>query len=249
MAADHLHDPAVAHLREAAAAPLGGRGHAQHAQLGQAVDHRARDVGVAVDRGGVDVRRRRTARTAATAASTAGPLGLGQLGVGEERRRRGTRRGTGPWRIRSPRRSGPAAPPPGGSAWPAAPRRSRVRSGCSGAEVVVAMAVPPVSPLGDRTEGATIVAGPPRNSRPGRLEKKTPAGSNLVRRTAARFRTGRPGERLHGRTRNPASWPTQNAMTVAEADHQQGHRTLVLQMRDHVREAVVVQETDGTSTR
>ena len=84
VAADHLHDPAIAHLREPAAAELDGRGHAQHAELGQALDHRGRDVGLAVDRGGVDVRVGERADRGHRLLDRR-PLGLGQLGIGEER--------------------------------------------------------------------------------------------------------------------------------------------------------------------
>ena len=84
MAADHLHDPAVAHLREPPAAPLRGRGHAQHAELGQPVDDRARDVGLAVDRGGVDLASRRT-RAPRRRPPRPSAARLGQLGVGKER--------------------------------------------------------------------------------------------------------------------------------------------------------------------
>ncbi len=84
MAADHFHDPAIAHLREAPAAPFRGRGHPQHAQLGQPVDDGTGNVGVAVDRRGVDVRVGELAYRGDRLLDRR-PLALGQLGVREER--------------------------------------------------------------------------------------------------------------------------------------------------------------------
>ena len=79
VAADHLHDPAVARLREPPAAELDRRRHPEHAEPAEAVDDRLGDLGVAVDRVGVD------ARLGECLDLGDGPidrraLGLGQLG-------------------------------------------------------------------------------------------------------------------------------------------------------------------------
>ena len=58
VAADHLHDLAVSLLAESAAAKLHRGGHPEHAQLRQTVNHRPRNIGLAVDLRGVDVRLR-----------------------------------------------------------------------------------------------------------------------------------------------------------------------------------------------
>src|ERR1043165_1945913 len=55
MAADDLQDLGIAELREAAAAELRGRRHAENAEARKSVDDVARDVGIAIDGGGVDV--------------------------------------------------------------------------------------------------------------------------------------------------------------------------------------------------
>src|SRR5262249_55872751 len=59
--ADHLHDLAVTHLREAAAAVLRRRRHAQHADPRQPVDDGTRNVGVAVNGRRVDLLRHEVA--------------------------------------------------------------------------------------------------------------------------------------------------------------------------------------------
>ncbi len=98
MAADHFHDPAIAHLRESLASPfLGGR-HAQHAKLRQAIDHGTRNIGVAVDGRGVDMSigeftHGRDGRVDSIA------LVDGKLGIREERTCHGIRPERGPWRI------------------------------------------------------------------------------------------------------------------------------------------------------
>ncbi len=123
--ADHFQQPAVTHLREPAAAELGRRRHAEHAEVRQAVDDLARDVGLAIDPRGIEM-----------LVAEAFELGdrlfhLGPL-VGREAADTGTpnRRRTGPRTTPSPRRFSAAAtravPRPAAFA----PRAGR-RSGCS----------------------------------------------------------------------------------------------------------------------
>jgi hypothetical protein len=52
---DHFQQAAVAHLREPAAAELGGRRHAEYAECGEPVDDLARDIGLAIDARGVEM--------------------------------------------------------------------------------------------------------------------------------------------------------------------------------------------------
>ena len=84
MAADDFHDPAVTHLREATAPELHGCGHAEDPELGQSLDHRGRDIRLAIDGGGVNVgvRERLDLRDRLLDSR---PFVLGQVGVGEER--------------------------------------------------------------------------------------------------------------------------------------------------------------------
>ncbi len=55
MSPDNLHDLAITLLREFLSAEFRRRGHPQHADFRQTVDHLARDVGIAVDRGSIDL--------------------------------------------------------------------------------------------------------------------------------------------------------------------------------------------------
>ena len=104
MAADHLHDPAIARLREPPPAELHRRRHPEHAQLRQAVDRRS---------GGCRPRgrsRRRRCSTRRIAGPRPPPPRRGYVRPVEARdrgraRRRGTRPGTAPWRTRD--RAGP----------------------------------------------------------------------------------------------------------------------------------------------
>ena len=157
VAADHLHDPAVAHLRDPPPAPLDGRRHAEHAEVGQALDHRGRDVGLAIDRGGVDVGvgelpDGRDGRLDAR------PLGLRQLGVGEQDIAVELAAEQGPGEAG--RR---ALAPSSSSAWRSCLARSASSLsgavGCSGAEIVVAIACL-LSRLRGTGPGPSIVAGP-----------------------------------------------------------------------------------------
>ncbi len=84
MPADHLQDPAVAHLREVTTAPFLGRGHPQDAQTGQPVDHGLGDIRITIDRGGIDVGIGEGAHRGHRLVDCRS-LALGELGVGKER--------------------------------------------------------------------------------------------------------------------------------------------------------------------
>ena len=83
MAADHFHDLAVAHLRKALAAPFLGAAIPNTPKLAQPLNHRPRNVGVAVDRGGVDLSVGELADRGHGRLDSC-TLALGQLGVRKE---------------------------------------------------------------------------------------------------------------------------------------------------------------------
>ncbi len=219
MAADDLHDPAVAHLREAAAAELHGCRHAQDAQLGQSLDHRGRDIGLAVDRGGVDVGVGERLDLGHGLLDRR-PLVLGQVGVGEERiapelapeQRLGEPAGRGAREEQLLRLADLLGP----QRFVVVRRRGTV--GCRGRYRHDRCLLPRVRDQIREPRGRSPSLF--RNCRPRPVERNPSSPVDVQSfSTGSFFVSAGAGPRLCGSQPKPPSFPTQKAMIVANADH------------------------------